>query len=102
MKEAVRTQETQIRSRAAAAVFLSKLAKHLALIACLLLVGRVVNRLSIGPLAIFSLTIFASIAHLAARALSLRLPDKPFKITPPQLSCSSAHGGHEDRVNGQR
>lgn len=89
MNEAVRSQKAQIHIRAAAAVFLSKLAKHLALIACLMLLGRAAGRFTIGPLAILSLTVFASIAHLAARALSLRLPDNPFKIPPTPVSGSA-------------
>jgi hypothetical protein len=67
---------------AALAVFLSKAAKHLALLACLLIVGKATGRLTTGQFAIFCLTIFASVAHLAGRALAPRLPDRPFK-TPP-------------------
>ena len=67
---------------AALAVFLSKVAKHLALLACLLIVGKATGRLTTGQFVIFCLTIFASVAHLAGRALAPRLPDRPFK-TPP-------------------
>lgn len=67
---------------AALAVFLSKVAKHLALLACLLIVGKATGRLTTGQFVIFCLTIFASVAHLAGRALSPRLPDRPFKTRP--------------------
>ena len=67
---------------AALAVFLSKVAKHLALLACLLILGKATGRLTSGQFAIFCLTILAMIAHLAGRALAPRLPDRPFK-TPP-------------------
>jgi hypothetical protein len=67
---------------AAMAVFLSKVAKHLALLACLLILGNAGGRLTIDPLVIFVLTIFASIAHLVGRALAPRLPAGPIK-TPP-------------------
>ena len=70
------------RITAAMAVFLSKAAKHLALLACLVILGKAGGRLEIGPSIIFFLTVLASVAHLAGRALSPRLPAGPFK-TPP-------------------
>jgi hypothetical protein len=64
----------------AVAVVLCKLAKHLALLACLVILGKAAGRLTIEPLAIFFLTVFASAAHLAGRSLSARLPKQPSKI----------------------
>lgn len=70
------------RLTAVASVLLSKVAKHLALLACLLIVSQAGGRLTIAPSVVFFLTIFASIAHLAGRALAPRLASRPFK-TPP-------------------
>lgn len=67
---------------AALAVFLSKAAKHLALLACLMIVGKATGRFTIGEPDIFLLTIFATMAHLFGRALAPRLSSRPFK-TPP-------------------
>ena len=64
----------------AVAVFLRKLAKHLALLACLLILSEASGRLTIGPVTIFFLTVFASAADLAGRTLSRRLPDRVSKI----------------------
>jgi hypothetical protein len=44
---------------AAMAVFLSKAAKHLALLACLLILGKAGGRLMVGPSVIFFLTLLA-------------------------------------------
>jgi len=63
----------------AVAVFLCKLAKHLALLACLMILGKAAGRLTIEPLAIFFLPVFASAAHLAGRSLSARLPTRASK-----------------------
>jgi hypothetical protein len=67
---------------AAMAVFLSKVAKHLALLACLLILGKAGGRLTIGPSAIFFLTLLASAAHLVGRVLAPRWPAGPFKSPP--------------------
>jgi hypothetical protein len=64
---------------AAASVFLSKIAKHLALLACLMIVGKATGRFTIGELGIFLLTLFATMAHLFGRALSPRLPAGPLE-----------------------
>jgi hypothetical protein len=70
------------RITAVASALLSKTAKHLALLACLLIVGKATGRLTAGQFAIFCLTIFAALAHLTGHALSRRLPAGSFKIPP--------------------
>lgn len=70
------------RVAAVTSVFLSKAAKHLALLACLMIVGKATGRFTIGEPGIFLLTIFATMAHLFGRALSPRLPEPPFKSSP--------------------
>jgi len=67
---------------AVTSVLLSKVAKHLALLACLMIVGKATGRFTIGELGIFLLTIFATMAHLFGRALSPRSPEPPFKSSP--------------------
>ena len=63
-------------------VFLCKAAKHLALFACLMIVGKATGRFTIGEPGIFLLTLFATMAHLFGRALSPRLPERPFRSSP--------------------
>ena len=53
--------------------FLSKLAKHLAVLACLGIVGETSGRLAIGQLGIFLLVVCAALAHSVARTLQRRL-----------------------------
>jgi hypothetical protein len=67
---------------AAMAVFLGKLAKHLALLVCLLILGKAGGRLTTGPLVILILTIFASAAHLAGRALLPRPRGRTSNVPP--------------------
>ena len=67
---------------AVASVFLTKVAKHLALLACLMIVGKATGRFTIGEPGIFLLAIFAAMAHLFGRALAPRSSAGPFK-TPP-------------------
>jgi hypothetical protein len=56
------------------AAILTKLAKHLALIACLMIVGQASGRLNLGEVTIF-LIVAASVAlHSFARAIDRRLP----------------------------
>ena len=52
--------------------FLLKLAKHVALLACLLILGRASGRAEIGQIWIFSLALIAALLHLGGRALRLR------------------------------
>ncbi len=67
---------------AVASVLLNKMAKHLALLASLMIVGKATGRFTIGERGIFLLTIFATMAHLFGRALSPRSPEPPFKSSP--------------------
>lgn len=60
-------------------VFLVRAAKHLALLACLMIMGKATGRFTIGEPGIFLLTLFATMAHLFGRALS---PEPPFKSSP--------------------
>lgn len=67
---------------AVASVLLIKVAKHLALLTCLMIIGKATGRLTIGELSIVLLTIFAATTYLFGRAFAARLPAGPFK-TPP-------------------
>ncbi|HSF58659.1 MAG TPA: hypothetical protein VLD83_11340, partial [Candidatus Binatia bacterium] len=53
--------------------FLSKLAKHLAVLACLAIVGETSGRFVIGQRGILVLVVSAALVHSAARALQHRL-----------------------------
>jgi hypothetical protein len=55
------------------AAFLSKLAKHLAVLACLGIVGETSGRFAIGQMGIFLLVVFAALLHSGARTLQRRL-----------------------------
>jgi len=52
--------------------FLSKLAKHLAVLACLGIVGETSGRFVIGQMGIFLLVVSAALLHSAARTLQRR------------------------------
>ncbi|HXV80897.1 MAG TPA: hypothetical protein VEG60_13550 [Candidatus Binatia bacterium] len=54
------------------AAFLSKLAKHLALLACLAIVGESSGRFVMGQAAILLLVVSAALLHSAARTLQRR------------------------------
>ena len=54
------------------AVSLLKLAKHLALLACLLIVGRATGQTMMGPVAPFFLILSAAIIHAYGRRLQTR------------------------------
>ena len=53
--------------------FLSKLAKHLAVLACLGIVGETSGRFAIGQMGIFLLVVGAALLHSVARTLQRRL-----------------------------
>ena len=53
--------------------FLSKLAKHLAVLACLGIVGETSGRFAIGQIGIFLLVLSAALVHSGARTLQRRL-----------------------------
>lgn len=59
-----------IRARAAAS-FLARLAKHLALLACLAIVGALNDRVPVGQLTIFALIVVAALVHAAGHGLAL-------------------------------
>jgi len=52
--------------------FFLKLAKHLALLACLLIVGGATGRTNIGPVGIFFLILSAAAIYSAGRRLELK------------------------------
>ena len=54
--------------------FLQKLAKHLALLACLMIVSQVGGRPVVGQLGIFVTVVLAALLHSADRAVRRRLP----------------------------
>jgi hypothetical protein len=54
-------------------VFLSKLAKHLAVLGCLGIVGETSGRFAIGQMGIFLLVVSAALLHTAGRTLQHRL-----------------------------
>lgn len=56
------------------AAFLTKLAKHLALIACLMIAGSATGRAAIGQLAIFFLVAGAAVAYSIGQSIARRAP----------------------------
>ncbi len=56
------------------AAFVQKFAKHLALIACLSIIGGATGRLAISEFAIFLIVIAAAALHSIGRVLEYRLP----------------------------
>lgn len=59
-------------SRVVSGALLNKLAKHLALLALLVILGRASGRTGISSLTIFFMVIGAAVIHRAARARQLR------------------------------
>jgi hypothetical protein len=57
--------------------FLSKLAKHLAVLACLAIVGETSGRFVIGQKGILVLVVSAALLHSAGRTLQRRLQRSP-------------------------
>ena len=53
--------------------FLPKLAKHLALLACLMIVSQVAGRAMVGQLGIFVTVVLAALLHSADRTVRGRL-----------------------------
>jgi hypothetical protein len=60
-------------ARIAAWAFLLKFSKHLALLACMLLLGRLAGRYDAEPTAILAVVLASAIAHMAGLALKPRL-----------------------------
>jgi hypothetical protein len=54
------------------AAFLTKLAKHLALLACLAIVGQATGRAALGQRSIILLVMCAALAHTLGRTLKRR------------------------------
>ena len=69
--------------------FLPKLAKHLALLACLMIVSQVAGRPVVGQLGIFVTVVLAALLHSAGRTVRRRLP--------PFVPLSG--GGHDRRAS---
>ncbi len=62
------------------AVFLGKVSKHLALLACIMILGHGSGQFSIGQVGIFTVVIFSALAHTAGRRIQTRLSNnKPLK-----------------------
>ncbi len=53
--------------------FFIKLAKHLALIACLMIIGQPIGRLTVSQLGIFLMVLSAALLHAIGRGLQCRL-----------------------------
>jgi hypothetical protein len=70
-------------------VLLPKLAKHLALLACLMIVSQVSGGPVVGQLGIFVIVVLAALLHSAGRTVRHRLP--------PFVSLSG--GGHDRRAS---
>jgi predicted PurR-regulated permease PerM len=68
------------------AAFLTKLAKHLALLACLMIVSQAAGRPVLGQLGIFITVLLAAFVHSAGRTVPRRLPP-----------CVPLFGGDHDR-----
>ncbi len=60
--------------RGVSSTWLTKLAKHLALIVCLMILGEAAGRPVIGQLGIILLVILAALINSVGRALQRRLP----------------------------
>ena len=69
--------------------FLQKLAKHLALLACLMIVSQVAGRPMVGQLGIFVTVVLAALLHSAGLAVRRGLP--------PFVPLSG--GGHDRRAS---
>ena len=69
--------------------FLPKLAKHLALLACLMIVSQVAGRPVVGQFGIFVTVVLAALLHSAGLAARRRLP--------PFVPLSG--GGHDRRAS---
>ena len=54
--------------------FLIKLAKHLALIACLMIIGGPIGRFAVSQLGIFLTVLSAALLHSVGRVLQRRVP----------------------------
>jgi hypothetical protein len=67
----------------AIAAFLIKLAKHMALLACFMIVGSATGRAMISQLGIFFLIAAAALVHSLGRSLERRLPT-PARLPSPK------------------
>ena len=55
---------------------MAKLSKHLAFLACLMILAQASGRAEIGQFGIFIFVVLATLAHSAERALRRRLPER--------------------------
>jgi hypothetical protein len=65
-------------SRIATGLFLTRLGKHLVVLACLLIVGQASGRFDIGQLAIFILIVASAASHSSGKAF--------LNLAPPRRS----------------
>jgi len=63
----------QIRSSCVLAAFLLKLAKHLALLVCFMIIGAASGRFFFSELTIFFMAVIAAVLHSAGRSIEPRL-----------------------------
>ena len=63
------------------AAFLTKLAKHLALLVCLAIVGQATGRVALGQVTILSLAVAATVIHQLGQTLKRR-PSSDFRAGP--------------------
>jgi hypothetical protein len=63
------------------ATWLNKLAKHLVVIACIMILGRSSGHSMLDPLAIFALILVASVIHCLSRVLQQRFVRRPGSVT---------------------
>lgn len=67
----------------AIALFLIKVAKHMALLACFLIGGSATGRATIGQMEILLLVIIAAIIHSLGRCLERRVPASLVRLPRP-------------------
>jgi len=65
---------------------LAKLAKHLAIVACLAIIGAATGRFAIAQIGIFLLVVLAALLHSVAR--TMERPGKPPALAPSPLNSS--------------
>lgn len=63
---------------------LTRIAKHLALLACLMIIGAATGRPVLGQVGIFIMVVLAALIHSAGRAVQSRFPGR----TPPAKRLS--------------
>ena len=81
--------------RAFCSTSLTKIAKHLALLACFMIVGDATGRPVLGQLGVFILVVLAAVIHSVGCAVQSRFSVR----IPPSRSCRDhrASRAHQDR-----